>query len=264
MEAIQEALASPLQSVDLSSFGQTQTGKVRDMCVVANRRILVTTDRVSAFDLVDHSTKTLPFESRKNITAMALSPSGRLLLVVDNDGRMLCVDYPRRTVLYRFNLKRPVLDIKFSPCGTFFAATHNTHIQVWRAPGKQRTFSPFVLHREFTGHFDEATCINWREDSRYFASGSQDMTVRVYSLFPEKKLGFVPVTFAGHRDTIVGVFWGLGGTTCYSVSRDAAVFEWVFEKDENTALGDADGATPIKRHAGKADTRMSVPLTDEP
>eukprot|EP00946_MAST-07B_sp_MAST-7B-sp1_P003544 g3544.t1 len=195
---------------------------------------------------------------------MALSPSGRLLLVVDNDGRMLCVDYPRRTVLYRFNLKRPVLDIKFSPCGTFFAATHNTHIQVWRAPGKQRTFSPFVLHREFTGHFDEATCINWREDSRYFASGSQDMTVRVYSLFPEKKLGFVPVTFAGHRDTIVGVFWGLGGTTCYSVSRDAAVFEWVFEKDENTALGDADGATPIKRHAGKADTRMSVPLTDEP
>ena len=41
-----------LQSIDLSSFGESKQGKVRDMCVVGNRRVLVTTDRVSAFDRV--------------------------------------------------------------------------------------------------------------------------------------------------------------------------------------------------------------------
>ena len=51
-EHISEALTSPLKGVDLSEFGTTQTGKVRDMCVVGNRRVLVTTDRVSAFDRV--------------------------------------------------------------------------------------------------------------------------------------------------------------------------------------------------------------------
>ena len=52
MEQISEALSSPLQNVELSEFGSPQTGKVRDMCVVDGRRILVTTDRVSAFDRV--------------------------------------------------------------------------------------------------------------------------------------------------------------------------------------------------------------------
>ena len=43
-----------LQSIDLSSFGESKQGKVRDMCVVGNRRVLVTTDRVSAFDRFGH------------------------------------------------------------------------------------------------------------------------------------------------------------------------------------------------------------------
>lgn len=52
ISAINEALNQPLEGVDLTTFGNTHTGKVRDMCVLEERRILVTTDRVSAFDRV--------------------------------------------------------------------------------------------------------------------------------------------------------------------------------------------------------------------
>ena len=50
--AINDALNQPLEGVDLSDFGQTHVGKVRDMCVMDDQRVLVTTDRVSAFDRV--------------------------------------------------------------------------------------------------------------------------------------------------------------------------------------------------------------------
>lgn len=61
IKQINDALTSPLERVDLSEFGATQTGKVRDMCVVGDRRILVTTDRVSAFDRV---LGTIPFKGQ--------------------------------------------------------------------------------------------------------------------------------------------------------------------------------------------------------
>ena len=213
-------------------------------------------NRVSAFDLVQHTTQTLPFESRKNISCMALDPEGRLLLVIDDDGRALCVDYPRRTVLYRFNFKAPVLDCKFSRDGKFFSVTHENKVQVWRSPGRDREFSPFVLHREFTGQYDRTTCVDWRQDSRYFIVGSRDMTARVFSLYPEKKIGFVPVTFAGHRDELVGVFWGEDGKSAYTVSRDAAVFEWRWEPPADGVARNLE--TSLHRHSGKADTREST------
>jgi len=44
--------ASPLERVDLQGFGAKQSGKVRDIYQQGDRRILITTDRVSAFDRV--------------------------------------------------------------------------------------------------------------------------------------------------------------------------------------------------------------------
>jgi phosphoribosylaminoimidazole-succinocarboxamide synthase len=44
--------AVPLESVDLSGWGAKQSGKVRDIYQSGDKRILITTDRVSAFDRV--------------------------------------------------------------------------------------------------------------------------------------------------------------------------------------------------------------------
>ena len=61
--------------------------------------------RVTVFDLSKHTSLTLPFETKNEIHRMAISPDGRLLLVVDVDGNAVCLDFPHRTVLYRFNFK---------------------------------------------------------------------------------------------------------------------------------------------------------------
>jgi len=46
------AQAIPLQSVDLTGWGEKQSGKVRDIYAAGDKRVLITTDRVSAFDRV--------------------------------------------------------------------------------------------------------------------------------------------------------------------------------------------------------------------
>jgi phosphoribosylaminoimidazole-succinocarboxamide synthase len=49
---LQAALAQPLDGVDLSAFGEPARGKVRDMALRPGQRVIVTTDRLSAFDRV--------------------------------------------------------------------------------------------------------------------------------------------------------------------------------------------------------------------
>lgn len=51
-EQLLEAVPHALTAVDLTGWGEKQTGKVRDIYTQDNRRILITTDRVSAFDRV--------------------------------------------------------------------------------------------------------------------------------------------------------------------------------------------------------------------
>lgn len=78
---------------------------------------------------------TLPFENRKNIAVIALSPDSNVLISVDEgeihwfcsiiiqnnacsaDGRALLMNFRRAVVLHHFNFKKKVNAIKFSPDG---------------------------------------------------------------------------------------------------------------------------------------------------
>jgi phosphoribosylaminoimidazole-succinocarboxamide synthase len=55
------AIPNVLENVELTGFGQKFTGKVRDMYARNGSRILITTDRVSAFDVV---LGTIPFKGQ--------------------------------------------------------------------------------------------------------------------------------------------------------------------------------------------------------
>ena len=50
--AILSAIPHALQRVDMPNLGPRIEGKVRDIYIISGRRILITTDRVSAFDRV--------------------------------------------------------------------------------------------------------------------------------------------------------------------------------------------------------------------
>ncbi|CCG83142.1 U3 snoRNP-associated protein Utp1 [Taphrina deformans PYCC 5710] len=186
-------------------------------------------NRVSHFDLVNGTTFTFPFETRKNIARLALSPLSTLLIAIDEDGHAVLVNFVRRTVLHHFNFKEPVREIQFAPDGKHFVVAVGKYVQAWRTPSytEDRDFAPFVKHRVYTGHYDNVTSITWSKDSRFFLTASTDLTARIYSLDPEE--GFVATTLGGHRDAVIDAYFSSDQETIYTVSKDGALFRWSYQ-----------------------------------
>eukprot|EP00899_Mesostigma_viride_P002377 jgi/Mesvir1/1213/Mv17699-RA.2 len=195
-------------------------------------------NRISLLDLKDSTATTLPFENSKNVAHVALSPSGLLLISVDQDGRSLLVNLRRKVVLYHFNFKESVACIKFSPDGLFFAVALGKLVQVWRTPGMRKQFAPLQLHRTYAGFFEPVTSIDWSRDSQWFAAGARDQSTRIFSLDPFP--GYKPATLAAHRDVVVACFWVDKDTgrppQLYTVARDGVLIVWQYVADESLNL----------------------------
>ncbi|KAF9103242.1 hypothetical protein BGX29_003624 [Mortierella sp. GBA35] len=213
-------------------------------------------NRLTVFDLVNNKAVTFPYENRKNIDRIALSPNSTLLISVDEDGRALLVNYNRQIVLHHFNFKSKVYDLQFSPDGKYFAVTHGKQVQLWKTPGFHREFTPIVLHRVYTGHYDEVTCITWSPDSKYFLTTSKDMSARVYSTNPIE--GFVPFTLSGHRDSVIGAWFSKEQDTIYTVSKDGALFEWRHQLINPKAPEDSDSEDESAMEVDDAPRRWSA------
>ena len=163
-------------------------------------------------DIISNKSYTLPFSHRRNISRLALNPHGNLLLSIDEDGRAILANFPRRLALYHFSFKAAVSALAFSPSGHHFAVGIGTSIQVWKAPSTPDAnteegleFAPFVRHRVHAGHFDIVQSIEWSSDSRFFLSSSKDLTARIWSFDPED--GFIPTILAGHREGVLDAWF---------------------------------------------------------
>ncbi|KAK7902276.1 U3 snoRNP protein [Exophiala xenobiotica] len=190
-------------------------------------------NRISVFNLTKNTSYTLPFAHRKNITHLDLSPDGNLLLTIDEDGRAILSIFPRRLAIYHFSFKTQVTSLAFSPDGLHFVVGLGRKIQAWKTPSTPSgaangdlEFAPFVLLREYGGHFDEVRHLSWSGDSRFFLSASKDLTARIWSLEPEE--GFEPTVLSGHRQQVRNVWFSADQESIYTVSEDGALFRWEF------------------------------------
>ncbi|PGH12413.1 hypothetical protein AJ80_06720 [Polytolypa hystricis UAMH7299] len=190
-------------------------------------------NQVSVFDLVHNKSYTLPFAHRKNIARIDLSPKGNLLLSIDEDGKAILTNFLRRISIHHFSFKSSVSALSFSPSGRHFAVAVGRRIQIWRTPSTpgvdgsgELEFAPFVLHRDFAGHFDTVNNIHWSDDSRFFLSASKDLTAKIWSADPEE--GFEPTTLAGHREGVVDAWFTEDQESIFTISKDGALFQWAY------------------------------------
>ncbi len=188
-------------------------------------------NRVQVVDLLTHTVRTLSCEARSNIKTLAISPDDRLLLIIDTENHAMLVNFHRSVVLHRFTFKRSVRVCKFSPCGSYFAVSYGNHVQVWHSPGLRREFSPFVLHRTYTGLGGSVINIEWSSDSSVIMASSRSGTVRIWTV--QTIDGYEPFTLSGHKSSVVGAFFekipsGSGGRLrkVYTVSSDGALVSW--------------------------------------
>ncbi|CAM9696904.1 unnamed protein product, partial [Choristocarpus tenellus] len=189
-------------------------------------------NRVVLIDLVHHSSSVLPFESRKDIRLLSPSHDGRLLIVLDVDGRTLLVNLQRRVVLHRFNFKKRVRAIQFSPDDRFIAVGVGKKIQVWVTPGRRHQIAPLSLLHTYGGLQDDVTCFAWALDSRHLVAGSKDATARVFFVNDTGiETGFIPTTLIGHRDSVRHCFFSEDSDGIYTVARDGGVFVWGWNRD---------------------------------
>jgi len=181
-------------------------------------------NKVSIYDLKNNKSETLPVESRYNYTAIALSPTGTVLVAINEDGEADLISLISKSIIHKFRFNRPVVCVKFSPNGKYFALTKENAVFVYLSPGLSREYNPFVLERTFHASFDETTSIDWSSDSKILLVGSKDMSVRLYPM--EKLANFKHYALGGHTDIIVGCFFERDSLDAYTVARNGHVSTW--------------------------------------
>lgn len=177
---------------------------------------------------------TLPFEAARDIDTLTVSPDGNLMLVIDEQGQALLVNLPRRIVLAAFNFREKVRSVQFSPTGKYFSVSFGKHVRIYKTPGLNKTFSPFVLVREHYGHKEDVTCADWSSDGSLMLTGSKDSTARLRPAALGSAAQFKTkqeserymVTLAGHRDQLIGTFFNKNNRVIFTIAKDGAIFAW--------------------------------------
>jgi len=179
------------------------------------------------------TSRTLPFETRSNISKIAISPDGGFIVCIDMDGYGIFASLVSNAVLCFYNFRAPVDTIAFSPDGNFFAVGLQQKLKVFESPVRMKVFAPLKLYKKYTTyHADSIVKIAWSSDSRFLLTCCKDRNVRIFSLHKIK--GFIPFTLAGHKATpILGAFTSQYGHV-FSLAKDGYmnIWKWIAETSE--------------------------------
>ncbi|XP_040211280.1 periodic tryptophan protein 2 homolog [Rana temporaria] len=223
-------------------------------------------NRLSVFHLKNNNGETLPLATRCNISCVALSPDGSLVILVDEEGSALLVSLITKSVLNNFNFQQPVHSISFSPDGRKFVVCKGSLALMYHAPGKRREFNAFALDKTFYGPYDETTCIDWTNDSRCFAVGSKDMSTWVFGA--ERWQQLIYYSIGGHKDAIVSCFFLEDSLDLYTISADAALCMWQCDMELSQLLPRAPKKKPaetedVEKDKGEEIRGMANPAAEE-
>ena len=157
---------------------------------------------------------------------------------------MLIINLLNHVIIARHTFKSAITDAAFHPTGDMIAIAFHRTIQIWRTPSINYTFNPFILLRSITLHHDTITCLSWSPNGSYLLTGSRDLTAKIFFIDTlstllskaKNKVEYIPVTLSGHRDILVGVYYG-DNDTIYTISADGALMIWIWQE---TAIQNQD------------------------
>ncbi|KAK6626362.1 hypothetical protein RUM43_006673 [Polyplax serrata] len=182
-------------------------------------------NRITVYDLKNNQTQTLGFTSRYNYESFDISPNGLFLACVNERGEAHIISLVSKTIIYKYRFKRNVPSIKFSPDGKYLAVLKENSVFVFKVPGTfVGEFKGFEMIRVFQHAQGNTTCMDWSSDSKVLAVGSQDMTVRLYTI--DNVPYFKAYSLASHKDTIINCFFEKDSLDVSSISCDGTICIW--------------------------------------
>jgi WD40 repeat protein len=171
------------------------------------------------------------------VQAIAFSPGGRLLAVIDNDHSLRLWDVATRQPLGA-PLAGAVNSAAFSPDGTLLAAGGSDHtVRVWDVTTRRQAFDL----RAGTATIDS---VAFSHDGTLLAAGGSDDTVRLWDVATRQPLG-APLT--GHTRAVESVAFSPDGTMLASGGDDDTVRLWDVATRQPVGV-------PLTGHTGLVDS----------
>lgn len=146
---------------------------------------------------------------------MAVSPDERYILISDMNDKIYLFDWKRKKISnsllddYRWTYA-----IDYADSGKFIVVGSSSKIDLVGLFGEE--------NRRFYGHTGKIHSIDISGDSKYFVSGGQDKTVRLWDVEQGSSLK----TFSGHKDFVTSVVMQQIKSKTYSSSADGQIFCW--------------------------------------
>jgi WD40 repeat protein len=172
------------------------------------------------------------------VQAMAFSPDGTLLAVIDNDHSLRLWNVATRQQV-GVPLTGAVNSVAFSPDGTLLAAGGSDHtVRLWDVATRKE--AGFLR----AGRTVTIDAVAFSPHGTLLAAGGSDHTVRLWDVATRQQVG-VPLT--GHTAAVEAVAFSPDGTLLASGSDDDTVRLW------DVATGQPVG-TPLTGHTGLVDS----------